>query len=129
MGARQRGILGRAAVARAMLLLLAFVLCSAALASADDNLLLNGELTKGIRLILEEKNKETGEQILHSLKLDGVGEDRACRFLAQDVLIRDISMWPGCEGCLRVSIGTPEENDRFIAALAQVFSTAATHAD
>jgi len=39
------------------------------------------------------------------------------RFLAQSVLIRDISNWPGCAGCLRVSIGTPRENDRFIAAI------------
>jgi histidinol-phosphate aminotransferase len=46
------------------------------------------------------------------------------RFLEQGVLIRDISMWPGCEGCLRVSIGTPAENDRFIAALDQVFAAA-----
>jgi histidinol-phosphate aminotransferase len=40
------------------------------------------------------------------------------RFLEDGVLIRDISMWPGCAGCLRVSIGTPAENDRFIKALA-----------
>jgi histidinol-phosphate aminotransferase len=46
------------------------------------------------------------------------------RFLEQSVLIRDISMWPGCEGCLRVSIGTPAENDRFIAALDDVFAAA-----
>ena len=46
------------------------------------------------------------------------------RFLEQSVLIRDISMWPGCTGCLRVSIGTPEENDRFIAALDHVFAAA-----
>ena len=39
------------------------------------------------------------------------------RFLEQGVLIRDISNWPGCEGCLRVSIGTARENDRFIAAI------------
>jgi histidinol-phosphate aminotransferase len=46
------------------------------------------------------------------------------RFLEQGVLIRDISMWPGCAGCLRVSIGTPAENDRFIAALDHVFAAA-----
>jgi Fe-S-cluster containining protein len=41
-------------------------------------------LTHGIHLVLEEKEKEGGERILHSLKLDGVGEDRACRFLGAD---------------------------------------------
>ena len=46
------------------------------------------------------------------------------RFLEQSVLIRDISMWPGCAGCLRVSIGTPAENDQFIAALDHVFAVA-----
>lgn len=46
------------------------------------------------------------------------------RFLEQGVLIRDMSSWRGCEGCLRVSIGTPEENDRFIAVLEQVFAPA-----
>jgi len=59
--------------------------------------------------------------ILFRLK-DGDTEGTHARFLKQDVLIRDISMWPGCEGCLRVSIGTPDENDRFVAALGPVFS-------
>jgi histidinol-phosphate aminotransferase len=35
----------------------------------------------------------------------------------QGVLIRDVSAYPLLEQCLRVSIGTPEENDRFLAAL------------
>ena len=39
------------------------------------------------------------------------------RFLAKGVLIRDVSAWPACAGCLRVSIGTPEENGRFIDAI------------
>ncbi len=43
------------------------------------------DLTHGIKLILEgEPDEKTGQQILDSLKLDGVGEDRACRFLAPD---------------------------------------------
>jgi histidinol-phosphate aminotransferase len=46
------------------------------------------------------------------------------RFLERSVLIRDISTWPGCAGCLRVSIGTPAENDRFIAAVDHVFAAA-----
>jgi histidinol-phosphate aminotransferase len=44
------------------------------------------------------------------------------RFLEQSVLVRDVSSWPGCDGCLRVSIGTPVENDRVIAAIDAVFS-------
>jgi histidinol-phosphate aminotransferase len=37
--------------------------------------------------------------------------------LARDVLVRDFSAWPRVEGCLRVTIGTPAENDRFLTAL------------
>ena len=47
------------------------------------------------------------------------------RFLKEGVLIRDISMWPGCAGCVRISIGTHEENDRVIAAIATVFRSTA----
>ena len=36
------------------------------------------------------------------------------------VLIRDFSSWPRVEGCLRVTVGTPEENDEFLAALGAV---------
>ena len=49
-----------------------------------------------------------------------IGGDTAgthARFLEQGVLIRDVSSWPGCAGCLRVSIGTAAENGRFIAAI------------
>jgi len=33
------------------------------------------------------------------------------------VLVRDCSSWPRLEGCLRVTVGTPEENGRFLSAL------------
>ena len=40
------------------------------------------ELTRGIKLVIDSKEKgENGETILHSLKLDGVGKEEACRFL------------------------------------------------
>jgi histidinol-phosphate aminotransferase len=37
--------------------------------------------------------------------------------LASSVLVRDCSTWPGLDDCLRVTVGTPSENDRFLAAL------------
>ena len=37
--------------------------------------------------------------------------------LDQSVLVRDCSSWPRLEGCLRVTIGTPTEDDAFLAAL------------
>jgi histidinol-phosphate aminotransferase len=49
-------------------------------------------------------------------------------FLEHSVLIRDVSMWPGCARCLRVSIGTAGENDRVITAIEAVFSKAPARA-
>jgi histidinol-phosphate aminotransferase len=31
--------------------------------------------------------------------------------------VRDFSTWPRLAECLRVTVGTPEENDTFLAAL------------
>lgn len=39
------------------------------------------------------------------------------RLLARGVLVRDFSSHPRLEGCLRVTVGTPEENQRFLSAL------------
>jgi histidinol-phosphate aminotransferase len=50
------------------------------------------------------------------------------RFLERSVLIRDVSSWPGCAGCLRVSIGTRLENDRVIEAIEAVFAPAGARA-
>ncbi len=38
--------------------------------------------------------------------------------LADGVLVRDFSTREGLEGCLRVTVGTPKENERFLEALA-----------
>jgi histidinol-phosphate aminotransferase len=37
--------------------------------------------------------------------------------LGASVLVRDCSTWPGLDNCLRVTVGTPEENERFLKAL------------
>jgi histidinol-phosphate aminotransferase len=44
--------------------------------------------------------------------------------LAQSVLVRDCSTWPGLTGCLRVTVGTPEENDAFLNALRAILGEA-----
>jgi histidinol-phosphate aminotransferase len=38
----------------------------------------------------------------------------------RSVLVRDTSSWSRLENCLRVTVGTPEENSRFLEALAEV---------
>jgi histidinol-phosphate/aromatic aminotransferase/cobyric acid decarboxylase-like protein len=42
--------------------------------------------------------------------------------LKRDILIRDVSGYPMLEDYIRVSVGTPAENDLLIAALSEVFS-------
>jgi histidinol-phosphate aminotransferase len=40
--------------------------------------------------------------------------------LRRDILIRDVSSYPMLQEYFRVSVGTPEENDRLIAALCEI---------
>jgi histidinol-phosphate aminotransferase len=42
--------------------------------------------------------------------------------LDRSVLVRNCADWSRLDGCLRVTIGTPAENDAFLAALAEVLS-------
>jgi histidinol-phosphate aminotransferase len=42
--------------------------------------------------------------------------------LDRSILVRDTSSWPGLSGCLRVTVGTPEENDVFLSALTEVLA-------
>jgi histidinol-phosphate aminotransferase len=37
--------------------------------------------------------------------------------LRDGVLVRDCSSWARLEGCLRVTVGTPDENSQFLAAI------------
>lgn len=42
--------------------------------------------------------------------------------LERSVLVRDCSGWPGLDGCLRVTVGTPDENGAFLSALGEVLA-------
>jgi histidinol-phosphate aminotransferase len=42
--------------------------------------------------------------------------------LDRSVLVRDTSSWPRLAECLRVTVGTAEENDAFLSALAEVLA-------
>ncbi len=50
----------------------------------------------------------------------GPGSEVWQGLLERSVLVRDTSSWPGLQGCLRVTVGTEAENDRFLAALGEV---------
>ena len=40
----------------------------------------------------------------------------------RSVLVRNCASWPRLAGCLRVTVGTPAENDRFLAALGGILA-------
>jgi histidinol-phosphate aminotransferase len=50
-------------------------------------------------------------------RVAGDGHELWERLVARGVLVRDFSRWPRLAECLRVTIGTAEENDAFLAAL------------
>ncbi len=50
------------------------------------------------------------------------GRDTWQELVDRSVLVRDCSGWPRLENCLRVTVGTPEENDAFLSALQEVLT-------
>lgn len=48
------------------------------------------------------------------------GDEVWKRLLDHSVLVRNCASWPGLDGCLRITLGNPAENDRFVAALTTV---------
>jgi len=53
---------------------------------------------------------------------DRDGNDVWQALVDRSVLVRNCASWPRLDGCLRVPIGTPEEDDRFLAALSEVLA-------
>lgn len=48
------------------------------------------------------------------------GDEVWRRLVDRSILVRDCSSWPRLDGCLRVTLGTPDENTRFLDALAEI---------
>ncbi len=51
------------------------------------------------------------------------GETVWKRLLDDSVLVRNCSSWPRLDGCLRITLGTGPENDRFLASLTTILET------
>jgi histidinol-phosphate aminotransferase len=51
------------------------------------------------------------------VRVDGDGGALWQRLVDHGVLVRDFSRWPRLHDCLRVTVGTPQENEAFLAAL------------
>lgn len=51
------------------------------------------------------------------------GDDVWQRLVDASILIRNCASWPRLDGCLRITLGTPDENDRFLAALGAILES------
>lgn len=60
------------------------------------------------------------------LRVDGDGHALWEALVERGVLVRDFSRWPRLAECLRVTVGTPAENDAFLAALGEVLEEVST---
>ncbi|MFP5322402.1 MAG: histidinol-phosphate transaminase [Acidimicrobiia bacterium] len=45
------------------------------------------------------------------------------RLVERSVLVRNCASWPRLDGCLRLTLGTPAEDDRFLEALTDILET------
>ncbi|HVM00274.1 MAG TPA: histidinol-phosphate transaminase [Egibacteraceae bacterium] len=90
-------------------------------------LALADEVTAHIGAIVAERDRVAeaagalGVEVFDSeanfLLLRSAADDLFGRLLERGVLVRDFSRAPRLEGCVRVTIGTAEENDAFLTAL------------
>ena len=95
----------------------------------------SAEMERRVQLIVGERERMVAE--LSKLPVEvwpsqanfvlwrplSVGADEVWQGLVQrSVLVRDTSSWPRLRGCLRTTIGTAGENDRFLAALEEVLA-------
>lgn len=42
------------------------------------------------------------------------------KLIAAGIIVRDRSSVPGCKGCLRITVGTPDENSKLISMLTEL---------
>jgi histidinol-phosphate aminotransferase len=88
------------------------------------------EMDERVRLIVSERDRLTSA--LGAMAIDVTpsganfilfntraidGDSVWQRLLDHGVLVRNCSSWPRLSNCLRVTIGTPDENDQFLAAM------------
>ena len=52
-----------------------------------------------------------------TFRLSGSPDETFEALNSRGILVRNVSHYPGLSGCLRVSMGSPEQNDRFLEAM------------
>ena len=95
---------------------------------ATNSAYLDGLMKPYLSRLLEELGKVPGITVYPSdsnyilFKLEGA--DKVWEALYErGILVRDFSHAPMLENCLRVSVGTEEENDEFLAALREIVAS------
>lgn len=89
-----------------------------ALASVADVVAERDRLTEGLLALgLRVWDSEANFVLVRVPGAHVVRERLACDF---SILVRDLSSTPGLEDCLRVTVGTPEEDDAVLDALRQI---------
>lgn len=73
------------------------------------------EALRGMPVVLKLWPSEANFLLVRFPDADAMYE----KLLAEGIIVRNRNRVPGCEGCLRITIGTPEENDRLIETLIQ----------
>lgn len=97
-----------------------------ALRFADD-------MNERVALLVSERNRisaglrelpmdvfDSGANFVLFRPTSGSGRDLWQALVDRSILVRDCSGWPRLTDCLRVTVGTPDENDRFLSALADI---------
>lgn len=59
------------------------------------------------------------------VRVDGDGRALWQRLVDRGILVRDFSRWPRLDECLRITVGTPEEDDKLLNALREALEEAA----
>src|SRR5262249_10066382 len=103
------------------------------LAAADIVIEKRAVLDRGIQALILERDRVFAELQKRKavrafpsranfilMRMEKPARETFDRLYAQGVLVRDVSAYPLLDRCLRISIGTPAENDRLLAALDRV---------
>ena len=93
----------------------------------------SGEMDERVRALVDERRRladaladlpvetwPSESNFILFRPVDRDGTDVWHQLVDRSVLVRDCSTWPRLAGCLRVTVGTPDEGDAFLAALREV---------
>ncbi|MEX0663205.1 MAG: histidinol-phosphate transaminase [Acidimicrobiia bacterium] len=56
------------------------------------------------------------------VRVDGDGHALWQRLVERGILVRDFSRWPRLDNCLRITVGTPEEDDALLTAMREALT-------